>query len=111
MRNNIAKKVEAIREELRKPIPEHLITKEKANMAAKKPAAKKRPAAKKKAPAKKTADSNVVSLSDLAEQAGISPQQARAKLRNAGIERPDGQRWGWPPKSKGLTAAKKALGI
>lgn len=73
-------------------------------MAAKKPvkkAAKK--AAKKvvkKAPAKKAAETpeNVVTLAQLAEEAGIGAQRARQKLREAGVERSG--RWTWEKGSK-----------
>ena len=110
---NVAKRVDAIREELHKPIPEHLAqTKEKAKMAERKPRKKKAPA--KKRPAKKTnsgGDDNIVSLADLADEAGISAQSARQKLRNAEIERPEGKRWGWTPKSKELTKVRKVLGL
>ncbi len=114
----VTKRVEAIREELSKPIPEHLAQKEKPmaerkSSAKKKAAPKKKAAAKKKPAAKKAAakDDNVVTLADLADEAGISGQAARQKLRNAEIERPEGKRWGWTSKSKELTKVRKALGI
>ena len=109
---NVAKRVEAIRDELLKPIPEHMAQKEKPMAERKKPASKKKPAAKRK-PAKKTSnsDDNIVSLADLADEAGISAQSARQKLRAAEIERPEGKRWGWTPKSKELTKVRKVLGL
>lgn len=109
---NITKQLEAIREELNKPLPAHL---KETKMAEKKvkavPAKKVAPA--KKAPAKKEAPSedNRVSLADLAEEAGISGQQARQKLRGADIEREAGKRWSWEQGSKALTAVRKALGL
>lgn len=106
----LARRIEAIREELKQPIPDPLTEKEKKMAERKKaPAKKKRKA---KAAAKKSvSDDNVVTLADIADEAGISSQQARQKLRNAEIERPDGKRWGWSPKSKALTQARKALGL
>ena len=88
-----------------------------AKKASKKKTTKKT-TAKKKAPAKKkggkkakaSADGGIT-LKALAEEAGISGQAARQKLRAAGIEREEGSRWSWKEGSKALKAAKKALGL
>lgn len=116
MSKQILRRIEGIREELEKPIPEHLITKEKGKMVRKKTATKK--TAPKKTSRKRTEETedsgngdDRVTLAYLAEEADISPQQARQKLRAAGIEREDGKRWSWSPKSKALTSVKKALGL
>ena len=78
------------------------------NGAAKKVAKKVDKVAKK---AKDTeADPNVVTLAQLAEEAEIAPQSARVKLREAGVERPEG-RWVWPVGSKALKEARKTVGL
>lgn len=108
---NITKQLEAIREELGKPIPKHLKEiqmAEKKVKPAKKVSKKTVAAAPKKA---KGADDNLVSLSEVAGEAKISGQQARQKLRAAGIEREEGKRYGWAPGSKALGEVRKALGL
>lgn len=50
-----------------------------------------------------------VNIAQLAEEAGITPQRARQKLREAELER-DG-RWSWDEGSKALKGARKALGL
>ena len=120
-KKQIGKRIEAIKEELKKPIPPPLTTKEKKSMAkkapkksAKKGAAKKTSAKKssaKKKGGKKKDTEGQVSLATLADKAGISGQAARQKLRAADIERVEGSRWSWKEGSKGLKAAKKALGL
>lgn len=85
-------------------------------MAKKKAVTKK--AVSKRAPRRKASentddngDDDRVTLAELADEANISTQQARQKLRAAGIEREDGKRWSWTPRAKALTAVKKALGL
>lgn len=50
-----------------------------------------------------------ITLATLAAEAEITPAGARRKLRAAELER-DG-RWSWAEGSKGLAAARKALGL
>lgn len=120
---NIAKKVEAIREELNEPIPEpqnkekKMATKKKKGgkkVSKKKVGAKKKKGAKKKGAKKKskktTADGGIT-LASLASEAGITGQKARQKLRGAGIERAEGSHWSWKPGSKELKKVRKALGL
>lgn len=78
-----------------------------------KKASAKRTSSKKKGAKKKARSSEVegVTLAELAEEADVSPQKARQKLREAGIEREKGSRWAFPEKSKALKAARKALGL
>ena len=115
---NIKKKVDAIREELSKALPEHKpVSKEKKKMATKKKgkksnkkSVKKKGAKRKKGAKKKTSAEGGVTLVELAKAAGVSGQKARQKLRAAGIEREEGGRWSWKEGSKALKAAKKAIG-
>jgi hypothetical protein len=51
-----------------------------------------------------------VSVAQLAEEAEITPQSARVKLRASDIERPEG-RWLWKAGSKQLQAARRVLGL
>lgn len=51
-----------------------------------------------------------VSVAQLADEAEITAQSARVKLRGSDIDRPEG-RWVWPEGSKGLKEARKILGI
>lgn len=51
-----------------------------------------------------------ISVAQLAEEAEITAQSARVKLRGSDIDRPEG-RWVWPEGSKGLKEARKILGI
>jgi len=119
----IDKKIEAIKEELKKPLPPHNPEKEKTVMATKKKASKKKVSKKaskkvskkatkrvaKKAAAKKEKVEGVT-LKDLAAEAGLSGQKARVKLRAAGITREKGSRWIFANK-KDEAAARKALGL
>jgi len=118
----IKKATDALREELKKPLPEHQPTKEKkvatkkkgkkSNKKSSKKVAKK--GGKKKAAAKKSKKTQAdggVTLVSLAKEAGVSGQKARQKLRAAGIEREEGSRWSWKDGSKVLKAARKALGL
>jgi len=121
---NIKKKVDAIREELKEPLPEHQsTTKEKKRMATKKKgrkASKKKSkkvtkkvskkVSKKKGAKKKAKAVDGTTLAELAKEAGISGQKARQKLRAAGVEREKGSRWVFTSKSE-LKAARKALGL
>ena len=127
MKKGIAKSIEAIREELKKPIPDSLTMKEKkmAKKTSKKKGSAKKSATKrtgKKSTAKKKtgkksegkkskSSSDEITLTELADEAKISGQKARQKLRAAGIEREDGKRWSWSKSSKALKAARKALGL
>ncbi len=121
---NIKKATDAIRKELKEPLPEHttkgkkMATKKKGKKASKKKSSKKvtkRVAKKggKKKGAKKAAGKKAaggVSLADLAAEAGISGQKARQLLRKAGVERTAGGRWNFSGKAD-LKAARKALGL
>ena len=110
MAKQIGRRIEALKDELSKPIPEPLTTKEKTKMA-KKTKKKGKKKSVKKTSAKKKDSGDLVLLKDLAEEAGIGGQAARQKLRAAGIEREEGKRWGWTPKSKALASVRKALGL
>lgn len=133
--------LEDIKEELKKPLPEPRVVstkaKRKTKMAKKakkpkdeeiedtdedeteedgdedeKPAKKgKKGKAAKKAKSKDDDEDDRVSIEDLAEEAGINAQSARVKLREAELEKPEGGRWRWPEGSKGLKAARKAIGL
>jgi hypothetical protein len=50
------------------------------------------------------------SVAQLAEEAEITPQSARVKLRTSEVERPEG-RWVWKNGSSALKAARKILGL
>ena len=52
----------------------------------------------------------MVSVAQLAEEAEITPQSARVKLRASEVERPEG-RWLWKAGSSALKAARKVLGL
>lgn len=52
----------------------------------------------------------MVSVAQLAEEAEITPQSARVKLRASEVERPEG-RWLWKAGSSSLKAARKVLGL
>lgn len=115
------KPIEAIKEELKKPLPPHNPEKEKKMATRKKKGSKKKTSKKvnKKVSKKKGAKKKVakkakvegVTLKALADEAGITGQKARQKLRAAGIERAQGSRWVWPEKSKDLKKVRKALGL
>lgn len=124
MSKKIKKATDAIREELKKPLPDHqpqeekkMATKKKSKKKASKKASKKvakkvtkrvaKKGGKKKA-AKKAVDGTT--LAELAKEAGISGQKARQKLRAGGVEREKGSRWVFTNKSE-LKAARKALGL
>ena len=87
-----------------------MATKKKATRkrVTKKAASKKATAPKKKS-AKKAA-ANGVTLTQLADEAKITGQKARQKLRAAGIEREKGSRWVFTNKTD-EKAARKALGL
>lgn len=55
-------------------------------------------------------EDGLITVAELAEEAGISPQSARVKLRAAELDRGEG-RWKWEPNSKGLKSARKVLGL
>lgn len=120
---NIKKATDAIRKELEEPLPDHqpekekkMATKKKSKKKVSKKVAKKRGAKKvaKKGATKKVRKSKSttdgVTLAELADEAGISGQKARQKLRAAGIEREKGSRWVFSGKAD-LKAARKALGL
>jgi hypothetical protein len=98
---SLARQLEALKEELKKPLPtpQH----EGTTMAAKKKV--------KKIVKKKTNGSgeDFVHLADLAKEADVSPQRIRQKLRAAEIER-DG-RWKWEKGSNALKKVRKALDL
>lgn len=52
----------------------------------------------------------MVSIAELAEEAEITAQSARVKLRTSEVERPEG-RWLWKKGSSSLKEARKALGL
>lgn len=60
---------------------------------------------------KPSSQRDVVTLAELAEEANITPAQARQKLRKADIEREGGKRWEWAPNSRDLKAVRKALDL
>jgi hypothetical protein len=74
------------------------------------------PKGKKKVAEKTNGKSNhgesdgLITVAQLAEEAEISPQSARVKLRAAELDRGEG-RWKWEPGSKALKAARKVLGL
>jgi hypothetical protein len=51
-----------------------------------------------------------ISVAQLAEEAEITPQSARVKLRTSEISRPEG-RWLWKKGSSQLKEARKVLGL
>lgn len=51
-----------------------------------------------------------ISVAQLAEEAEITPQSARVKLRTSEIARPEG-RWLWKKGSSQLKEARKVLGL
>lgn len=118
----VNKRLAGIEKELAQPIPDvtpQNVTPKKVRkvkkMATKKKAVKKvkkapvKKATVKKVTAKKVAKpSNAVSLSELAKAAGLDGQQARYKLRKAGIEKPEGRFWEWTRKSD-IKKVEKAL--
>ena len=59
---------------------------------------------------KAESDDGLITVAQLAEEAEISPQSARVKLRAAELDRGEG-RWKWEEGSKSLKAARKALGL
>jgi hypothetical protein len=61
-----------------------------------------------KAPA--SDDEGLITVAALAEEAGISAQSARVKLRAAELDRGEG-RWKWEEGSKQLKEARKVLGL
>lgn len=55
-------------------------------------------------------DDGLITVAELADEAGISAQSARVKLRAAELDRGEG-RWKWEPGSKTLKSARKILGL
>lgn len=137
----MSKVLEAIREELKNPLPEprvvSLSKKEQAKMAKKakraveddeeldeeegdaeaEEAEEENPKSKKKAKKKAKSkgddedDSGYVTIQDLAEEAGIEAQSARVKLRESDLDKPEGGRWRWKDGSKDLKSVRKVLGL
>lgn len=115
------KQVEQVTEDLEKPVPK-AARKPKVKKVAKKVLKKgkkvaaeevvEKKSAKKNGAAKKEADSDegLITVAALAEEAQISPQSARVKLRSAELDRGEG-RWKWEEGSKGLKEARKVLGL
>ena len=119
----IKKALDDIKAEFEKPIPVHSTkeekkmteskTKKKAPAKAKAAPKAKKPvkATKTKAAPKPTGNKEVITLAGLAEEASITPAQARQKLRAAKVEREDGKRWEWTKSSRQLKTVRKALGL
>ena len=114
MGNSLQQQIERVRQSLKMRPGEIAPRKEVIKVMAKK--VKK---VTKKVSAKKSGNGNrgvqatpegMVSVAELAEEAGIGAQSARVKLRSAEIERPEG-RWLWKAGSSSLKAARKALGL
>lgn len=116
---NVVKRLAGIEAALSEPIPEAKTkpVKRKIRKVTKMAKAKKKVAkapvkkvvkkvATKAAPAKAAKES--ASLSDLAKAAGLDGQQARYKLRKAGIDKPEGRFWVWTRKSD-IKKVQKAL--
>lgn len=83
-------------------------TKKVKKVAKAKKVAKK--VAKKSKESKKVESGEVkITLADLASEAEITTAAARRKLRSADLSREG--RWSWDEGSKGLAAARKALGL
>jgi len=89
------------------PVPKKRGAKKVAKKAAKKVVKKVAKKTEKKSESKSNGDQ--VSLKDLAKEAEIGEQRARQKLREAEVERTG--RWSWERGSRGLQAARKALGL
>jgi hypothetical protein len=103
MSNSVTKKLERVKELLKEPLPPT----GESEMSEVKKGPKK--AAKKVEKKESKSAGDRVSLVDLAKKADITPQRARQKLREAGVEREG--RWSWEKGSKTFEKAKKALGI
>lgn len=56
-------------------------------------------------------DDGLITIAELAEEAEITAQSARIKLREAGCTKPEGGRWKFKPGSKPLKEARKILGV
>lgn len=125
MSKTIKKATDAIRKELKEPLPDHTTTTKEKKVATKKKGKKSSKKVGKKSSkkvvkkggkkkggkkSKKTQSDGGVTLASLASEAGISGQKARQKLRAAGIERDKGSRWTFTGKAD-LKAARKALGL
>lgn len=75
-------------------------------------AAQKKSVAPKSTPAKPAGDSApMVTLEDLAKEAGKKTQVFRQKLRGSDLPKLGGRCWEWKPGSKELAAARKFLGL
>lgn len=116
-KSSLNSKLDSILNEFDKPIPEHhkesTVTKEVEDKPKKKRAKKNKestPVSKKTE--KKAKVEDLVTLTELAEEAEVSTTRARQILRKEGIEKDEGmKRWEWKPKSKGLKRVRKALGL
>lgn len=66
--------------------------------------------APKKARKPQTVEEGFVSLAQLADEAKVTPQSARVKLRTSEVPRPEG-RWVFKEGSKALKEARQILGL
>lgn len=64
----------------------------------------------KKARKPQTVEEGYISLAQLAEEAKITPQSARVRLRSSEVERPEG-RWVFKEDSKAVREVRKVLGL
>lgn len=100
----LAARLEELKVRLERPL-----TKKERKKMAKKKVVKKNSA---KAPAESKAeaaaeDENTVSLSELCEEVGITPQAARRKLRASNLVKQG--RWAWAPDSDELEEAREVI--
>lgn len=112
--------VERVQEDLEKPVPK-AARKREVKKVVKKVAKKVKKGAVEEVETKKVkkngakaeaaeSDEGLITVAALAEEAQISPQSARVKLRAAELDRGEG-RWKWEEGSKGLKEARKILGL
>jgi len=114
MGNNLQQQIERVRRSL-KMKPGEVAPRKEVIKVAKKVIKKvtKKVAAKKGGNGHRGAQEvpeGMVSVAELAEEAGIGAQSARVKLRAAEVERPEG-RWLWKQGSSSLKAVRKILGL
>jgi len=107
---SINKCLDAIIEEFNKPIPDHR-PKEGSKMTPTKRKvvkAKKRVTATKKTPKVPKGPAEMITLTELAREIGLTDAVARQKLRRADIPR-EGTRWVWRNPSRVLNKVRKIL--
>ena len=114
MSDDLSQRLDQIERDLREaaPNPEEVAKpKEERKVARVKKVTKKNEKSEKKATKKSEANGseNLVHLADLANEAKITTQSARKKLREAKVERTG--RWAWEDGSKALKEARTALGL